>query len=446
MECTYNLGVRNRRWGFQSSQNSDHLAYTAFERGEGYRECVRLLTFLRFYREIRKEGPADLDWIQKQGLLAVKLSQIFALRPDMLSIEKCRQLQKMYRNASTIPSEDVERILKEKAPSGFYDSIAWFDEEPLAAASVGQVHRATLTNGEEVVIKVVKADHKERFHRDVKRMMRMMRLAISLSPKLRRVGNPLALLRHVEDYTTRELDLRNEIKGGSELESIQDGLSGDFPMPKLRFPKYYPEMSNEHVLVSEFVRGKTLEECINDESLPWNFLIELFRIHGAYMFGIGTFHGDLHPGNCIIDEDGYFVFIDNGAICEAPRNVSLSLFNFFEELSKSNHDAAFEALLGIAGQRPSEDRVRRFKSRMAEIYEGFGEKSVGEQSLTDLMMRTVRTAVEDAGADFGEEGFPIIRSLMYMDGLVIRTHPQVKLIAEMGPSLAEFRDGLDMEW
>ena len=89
-------------------------------------------------------------------------------------------------------------------------------------------------------------------------------------------------------------------------------------MPKLRFPKYYPEMSNEHVLVSEFVRGKTLEECINDESLPWNFLIELFRIHGAYMFGIGTFHGDLHPGNCIIDEDGCFVFIDNGAICEAP--------------------------------------------------------------------------------------------------------------------------------
>ena len=104
---------------------------------------MRLLTFLRYFREIRKDGPADLEWIQAQGLLAVKLSQIFALRPDMLSVEKCRQLQTMYRNASTIPSEDVERILMEKAPSGFYDSIAWFDEEPLAAASVGQVHRAT---------------------------------------------------------------------------------------------------------------------------------------------------------------------------------------------------------------------------------------------------------------------------------------------------------------
>ena len=406
---------------------------------------MRLLTFFRFYRQIRKDGPADLDWIQRQGLLAVKLAQIFALRPDMLSIEKCRQLQQMYRNASTIPPEDVERILRERAPEGFHDSIAWFEKAPLAAASVGQVHRATLTNGEDVVVKVVKADHKESFQRDVKRLMRLMRMAISLSPKLRRVGNPMALLRHVEDYTTRELDLRNEIRGGLELEAIQSSLSEDFPMPRLRFPKYYPEISNEHVLVSELVRGKTLEECINDESLPWEYLIELFRIQGAYMFGVGAFHGDLHPGNCIIDEEGNFVFIDNGAICEAPRRVSLSLFKFFEELSKGSLDSAFEALLDLTEERPSEERVRRFKSRMDEIYEGFGEKSVGEQSLTDLMMRTVRAAVEDAGADFGEEGFPIIRSLMYMDGLVIRTHPEVKLIAEMGPSLVEFREGLGME-
>ena len=84
---------------------------------------MRLLTFLRFYREIRKDGPADLDWIQRQGLLAVKMTQIFALRPDMLSIEKCRQLQKMFRNASTIPSEDVMRILEERAPESFHESI-----------------------------------------------------------------------------------------------------------------------------------------------------------------------------------------------------------------------------------------------------------------------------------------------------------------------------------
>ena len=152
----------------------------------------------------------------------MQLAEIFGLMPDMLSIEKCRQLQEMYRNASTISSEDVSSILESKAPVGFHDSISSFDEVPLAAASVGQVHRATLTSGEEVVVKVVKADHKRAFQKDVRRLMRLMRVAITFSPKLRRVGNPLALLRHVEDYTTRELDLRNEIKGGADLRAIQD--------------------------------------------------------------------------------------------------------------------------------------------------------------------------------------------------------------------------------
>ena len=144
------------------------------------------------------------------------------------------------------------------------------------------------------------------------------------------------MLNHVEDYTLRELNLNNEIEGGNKLKQIQSNLVDDFPMPRLKFPKYFENLSNEDVLVSEFIEGETLEEGIRNQSLEWDYLIELFRIHGAYMFGVGTFHGDLHPGNCIIDKDKNFVFIDNGAICEAPKNISLSLFNFFENLSKND--------------------------------------------------------------------------------------------------------------
>ena len=79
---------------------------------------------------------------------------------------------------------------------------------------------------------------------------------------------------------------------------------------------------------------------------------------------------------------------------------------------------------------------------MSEIYEDFEAKTAGEQSLTKTMMETVKAAVEDAGANFGEEAFPIIRSLMYMDGLVISAHPDVRLVRSMGPYLQEFRDGL----
>tara|TARA_B100000085_G_scaffold283944_1_gene315777 strand:- start:791 stop:1984 length:1194 start_codon:yes stop_codon:yes gene_type:complete len=395
-------------------------------------------------RQVTRKSPANLDWIQKQGLLAVKLAQIFALRPDIISLEKCKQLQTLYSSASTIPTENVFKILKEKAPDSYHENISWFDVEPLAAASVGQVHKAKLKTGEKVVVKVIKEDHERKFKRDVKRMTRWLKLAMILSPKLRRVGNPIALLEHVQDYTLRELDLRNEIIGASKLNAIREELSGDFPMKRLRFPKYYPELSNRHVLVSELIDGQTLEQGIIKSNLAWEDLLELFRIHGAFMFGVGTFHGDLHPGNCILDKQGNFVFIDNGAICEAPRKVSNSLFNFFYHLSANDKDLAFEALISLAERRPRSVKVEEFKKDMHEIYKDFENLSVGQQSLTEVMMKTVRSAVENAGADYGEEGFPIIRSLMYMDGLVIRTYPEVKLISEMTGSLNEFKSGLNL--
>ena len=406
---------------------------------------MRVITFIRFMRQILKSSPADLDWIQSQGLLAVKLAQIFALRSDLIPVEKCRQLQQLYQHAASIPSEDVFRNIEQRAPEGFMDAFREIDEIPLAAASVGQVRRATLKTGQEVVIKVIKSQNEKTFRRDVNRMRRWLRVFLLFMPKLRKVGNPVALLNHVADYTTRELDLRNEIKGADELLRIKEEVSDEFPMELLRFPRYYHELSNKDVLVSEFVRGDSLEDGIEAGSLSWATLLELFRIHGAYLFGIGTFHGDLHPGNCIIDEEGKFVFIDNGAICHAPKHVNKSLFTFFRYLSDHDFEKAFRALLDISEkQLPHKDAVE-YMSQMAIIYHDFEMKTVGEQSLTQIMMKTVRCAVEKAGAEFGEEAFPIIRALMYLDGLVIRTHPQVRLISSMGPYLDEFERALPMD-
>ena len=404
-----------------------------------------MVTFFKFMRQIMRKKPADLDWIQNQGLMAVKLAQIFALRPDLLGEEKCKQLQQLYQHAASIPPENWEETLKGKAIPNFFDNFKSIESKPLAAASVGQVHRATLLNGDEVVIKFVKQANAVKFRKEVDRMRSWLRIFLVLSPRLRKVGNPMALLNHVADYTTRELDLRNEISGAQELANIQAEIAGEFPTPKLRFPKYYPELSNENVLVSEFIEGTSLEEGIENKSLEWSTLLELFRIHGAYLFGIGTFHGDLHPGNCIIDKEGRFVFIDNGAICHAPSFVNRSLFNFFEHLSRQEMHSAFMSLLDMTTKKPTGRKMQKYLNRMNEIYADFEKKPVGEQSLTRIMMQTVRAAVELANAEFGEEAFPIIRALMYLDGLVIRTHPEVLLIKSMGPYLDEFRVKLGIE-
>ena len=405
---------------------------------------MRFFTFLRFMRQILRKKPANLNWIQKQGLLAVKLAQIFALRPDIIGDEKCQQLQILYQHAASIPSENLYKTIEEKAPENFNDYFSQIDEEPLASASVGQVHRAKLKTGEDVVIKFIKSSNSETFKKEVKKMKRWLKILLIFTPKLRKVGNPMALLNHVSDYTLRELNLTNEIKGANELKKIKNNISDKFSMELLRFPKYYEELSNEHILVSEYVIGESLEEGIKNKSLTWEKLLQLFRIHGAFLFGIGTFHGDLHPGNCIIDPKGNFVFIDNGAICYAPKHVNLTLFKFFEHLSKQEMEEAFDALLGMSNFEVKGKRLEKYRKEMSKIYFDFERKPVGEQSLTRIMMKTVKTAVNIAKAEFGEEAFPIIRALMYLDGLVIRTHPEVVLIKSMKPYLLEFKNSLEL--
>ena len=406
---------------------------------------MRLLTFIRFIRMITKKGPADLDKIQNMGLLAVKLTQIFALRPDLLSEEKCQQLQSLYQRANSIPKENSMRLIHERAPDGFLDAFETFEEEPFAAASIGQVHRGVLKDGSEVVVKIIKADFEKSFRKDVARMRRWLRIGLFLNPRLRKVGNPVGLLQHVEDYTLRELDLRNEIQGAELLTQRAKEVEHQFPMPLLKFPKVWPKLSNRHILVMEHVKAPTLESRLADENLSWDDLLQLFRIHGAFMFGIGTFHGDLHPGNAMVDSDGMFTFIDTGAISHAPESVRSALFGFFYYLAKGELEEAFEAMLTMADTPPTGEAKARYMREMHETYDGFVGKSVSEVSLTQQMMKTVRIAVL-AGCRFGEEAFPIIRSLMYMDGMVLRGHPDVDLISSMGPYLDEFASIVELPY
>ena len=403
---------------------------------------MRLTTLLRFARELRGKKPVDIDKIQSMGLLAVKLGQICALRPDLLEPERCIQLQELYSRAPTIPEENFEKLLSKYTDEGFSDNFNFIDSKPFAAASIGQIHKAELKDGTKVVIKIIKGDFKKTFEKDVKRMKRWMRMGLFFNPKLKKVGNPIGLLNHIEDYTLAQLNLLNEITGKERLEKLAAEYSGKFPMPKLQFPKIWKELSNENLLVMEEITHPTLESHLNSKTMEWDDLLQLFRIHGAYMFGMGVFHGDLHPGNAMMTDDKDFIFIDTGAICEAPEHVRKALFGFFYFLAKGELKNAFDAMLTMAAVTPTGKTLQTYYDSMFELYDGFVGTSVSEVSLTQQMMKTVKAAVL-AGCSFGDEAFPIIRSLMYMDGMVLKGHPHVDLISSMGPYLDEFATLID---
>ena len=159
---------------------------------------MNILSFLRLLGTIFGDREPDIHLIQRQGLLAVKIGQVFALRPDFLGEDRCRVLARLYSNTEALPAEDALKLIERYATPRFLERFSEFDPVPFASASIGQVHRATLKTGETVVVKLVKKRYAEDFSRDVARMRRLFRWAILFYPKLRGVANPVSLLHQIE--------------------------------------------------------------------------------------------------------------------------------------------------------------------------------------------------------------------------------------------------------
>lgn len=395
------------------------------------------LSFIGLMRDIYGPTLPDLNRLQARGLLAVKIGQTFALRIDFLGEEKCRHLAQLYRCTTPIPAEDVDSLIARSCPPGWREHFAQFERKPLAAASVGQVHRAVLRGGQEAVVKVIKGDFKRRFIADVRRLKSLLRLATWAYPKLRRVADPVGILEHIEEYTLAELDLRNEMGHARILRQLQE-KHGDWPMlAPLRFPHVYEELSGENVLVMEYLHGLTFDELLEAGELPYEELLKLFLVHGAYMFGVGVFHGDLHPGN-VIWQDGQIYFLDTGALSRVSDNFRQGLFAFFEALALEDYVGAACAIHRMSRRPLAHAAWEVYLRGFLELYRDFAGKTVSEVSLTRQMMRTIQLAVH-SGMEFERGMYPIIKSLMYLDGMVLKCNPKAVLMRDMRPHLATFK-------
>lgn len=376
-----------------------------------------------------KKGLPDLDKIQSLGLLAVKIGQIHALRLDFLSPEKCQHLSNLYRSNNPISSEDVNELIKEQGGDEFRKKFLQIDTVPLATASVGQVYKATLKDGSPVVIKFIKARFKERFVSDTYKVRRFFKIIISLYPKLKKVGDPIGILNDVEEYTIAELDLRNEFKGSKILEDISEKYSDRFDLSMLSFNKKYSEHSGENILVSEFIDAPSVDELLSEGKFAYEDMLKLFYIQGFYIFIVGKFHGDMHPGNVLYDGKKFY-FVDTAFVGEVGDRIREGLFNFFDALSIYDYPSCAKYLNEMAEKRIEGNVFKKFESDFIELYKNYTGSTVSQVSLTKQMMQTIKLGV-NSGMQFEKGIFSVIRSLMYLDGMVLKCNPNAILVEDM---------------
>jgi ubiquinone biosynthesis protein len=398
---------------------------------------MNALSFLDLMHMIFTQKQPNLAKIERKGLLAVKIAQTFALRVDFLPEETCQHLAKLYTQTTRLEREDVMGLLKRYTDPTWMDHFSVIEPEPIGSASVGQVHKGQLKDGTWVAIKVIKHDFAQAFERDVHKLTRLMRFAIWVYPKLAKVADPIGIIEYIREYTLAELDLRNEIKHGKILRDIHQAHQASYDLSRLAFPTIYEALSNEKVMVSEYIEGPTVDALLEARALSPSDILEIFKLHGFYMYATGTFHGDLHPGNILYKNNTYY-FIDTGAIAHVGVKIRRGLFEFMAHLSKSDFEGCAHALNDMAERGIEGARFERFVEDMLVLYKDFHGKSVQEISLTKKMMQTIKLGVE-SGMEFEKGMFSIIKSHMYLDGIVLKGNPEAVLMKDVGQFIDVFR-------
>jgi len=396
--------------------------------------------FFRLMRTIYGKGLPDLDLIQRLGLLAVKIGQTYALRIDFLNEDTCKHLSRLYSHTDRMSAEDFKTLLDENTSDEWRSHFSSIDRQPLASASVGQVHRAVLKNGKQVVVKLVKQNFHAQFEADIKSLRRLVKLAIFFYPKLQKVADPMGILDTISWSTLSELDLRNEMQGQRTLRAIYEKHTDSFDLSKQRFPKIYEDLGSESVMVSEYIEGKTFDALLGEGSLDYSRMLELFHIHGFYLFCIGTFHGDIHPGNIIL-KDGGIYFLDTGAISVVSDKMRKGLFMFFDALSQYDYEKSAHFLNKMAEKEISGEAYERYMAKFLNLYRDFTNATISQVSLTRRMMETIKLGVH-SGMVFEKGMYPIIKSLMYLDGMVLRCRPDAVLMRDVRSFVEEFRNSV----
>lgn len=394
-------------------------------------------SFYKLLREIFKADKPDLDLIQDLGLLAVKIGQVFALRPDFLSDDKCRELAKLYRRTNPVPAENLDKLIANAGGSDYLKNFIDFNRTPIASASVGQVHRASLKNGEVVAVKIIKRDVAQAFIKEVTQVKKLLAMSLWLYPKLSGVANPAELIGEIEKTTLAELDLKNEAAGYNELAEIAGRWRDRFDLKNLGDTKVYPQFSHERVLVTKFFTGPTLDELLENNALPYEKLLEFFRLQGFFMYAEGIFHGDIHPGNIILQDDKFY-FVDAGYIGRVGDKIRINLLKFFDALSQYDYQGSAACLHQMSEVELSTQQYQKYEQQFLALYKDFKNATVAEVSLTKKMMQTIRMAVLN-GMSFPTGMFDIIKSHMYLDGMVLRCNPKAVLLPDMRRYVEEFK-------
>src|SRR4051794_6395016 len=325
--------------------------------------------------------PRDLRMaLEELGPTFIKLGQLFSTRTDLLPPEFRTELAKLQDAVPPVPGEVVWDVIEHELPSGADTAFASFELEPLAAASIGQAHAATLEDGTEVVLKIRRPGVVEQIEQDLEILQNCAAYASRRWQAAADI-DVVGLADEFRQIIRAELDYLREARNA---ETFAANFADD---PAVQIPKVYWETTTSRIITLERIHGMKVTDldALDAAGVDRQGLAERATLITARMvFEHGLFHGDPHPGNFFIQPTGRIGIIDFGIVGSLNGRLREELGKLLIAVIREDPERLAGSLVNLGASSEIVDR-RRLSEDLAELLARYSGRGAGEIELSTAM-------------------------------------------------------------
>ncbi|MFH1127702.1 MAG: AarF/ABC1/UbiB kinase family protein [archaeon] len=317
--------------------------------------------------------------LEELGPTFIKFGQILSTRPDLIPATYGAELEKLQDSVPKIPYDVIKDVIEQETGRKIEEMFSSLEKEPIASASIGQVHAAKLKNGRKVVVKVQKPNIEKTIENDIKILYDIADLLETYVPESKQL-EPKRIVSEFAKTIRREQNYRREARNATRF---RQNFIGD---DTFYVPLVYWEYNTKKVLVLEYIDGKRFNDYLRSKPPVENKKVLAKRINDIYMKMIleyGFFHADPHPGNVLIQKDNVVSLVDYGMIGYIDKDFRNMLVNLMHALSRQDTEKTIELFMDI-GILSDDTDVRQFKNDFYEVLHEYYNTELKEVHVSEM--------------------------------------------------------------
>jgi ubiquinone biosynthesis protein len=367
------------------------------------------------------------------GPTFIKLGQVLSLRPDLVGSEQAKELQLLQSQVPADKFEDVRTIVERELKQPIESVFAKFCETPIASASIGQVHDATLMDGTPVVVKVQHVNIQSKVNEDLEVLRGLAGLAESI-PELA-AWQPRTIVDQLARAMKRELSFQRELSNLQVFHKLLQDFKG------VRVPRGFPKVSTSLVLTMERLEGESIHKLAEDSAEMSidriGFARQVSKLYVECIFVMGLYHADPHPGNILFQPDGTLGLLDFGMV----GRIDDSLRGMIEEMLfaiMSQDSALLTSLVKRAGKIPPNIDDAQLSNDVADLIATYATQPIETLDLamalndaTDILHRHRITLPSQLSI--------LLKTLITLQGTIGMLSPGFSILEAVMPMVGQLR-------